>query len=211
MDEEQERLQPRRIPRQVRGIQRVAVITDAAEAIFAEVGYSAATTNQIAARAAVPIGSLYQFFPSKVALLHAVADRYLAGFSAYYGERLSASEGGLRDRAAQLVDAMVIYGTRHKGFTRLILAPAGEPDVLAAATTLFQQLIEILGQLIAAAHPAIAPERRQLIAHAGMTAVKALLAAAIVEGERDTQRAEALIVEAKTLLSSYLQAAIAAG
>jgi AcrR family transcriptional regulator len=210
MPEEEDRLHPRRIPRQTRGVQRVATITDAAEEIFAEVGYAAATTNLIAARAGVPIGSLYQFFPSKAALLHAVAERYLAGFSAHYDALQATPPGDLRGQAAQLIDAMVIYGTEHKAFTQLILAPSGDPDVAAAAATLFQHLVARLDALLVAAHPGLNLERRRLIARAGTTAVKALLAAAIVEGAQNHERGMALIAEAQRLLTSYLEAAVAA-
>ncbi len=62
----------RRRPKQKRGKERVEKILDAAAAIFDEVGYEAATTHQIAARAGTAIGSLYQFFPNKAAIFNAM-------------------------------------------------------------------------------------------------------------------------------------------
>jgi AcrR family transcriptional regulator len=67
----------RRVPKQGRGQRRVEHILKSAEALFAEVGFDNATTNAVAARAGVSIGSLYQFFESKDAILEAVASRYL--------------------------------------------------------------------------------------------------------------------------------------
>jgi AcrR family transcriptional regulator len=55
----------RRAPRRVRGQQRGNIILDAAEQLFAEAGYEAATTNEIAARASTSIGSLYQSAPPR--------------------------------------------------------------------------------------------------------------------------------------------------
>src|SRR5690242_3802866 len=66
----------RAAPQRARGYQRVKVILDVAEVLFAEAGYEAATTNEIAARAGISIGSLYQYFPNKEAVLHALAARY---------------------------------------------------------------------------------------------------------------------------------------
>ena len=63
--ESQTELVPRRIPMQERGEKRVAGLLEAAAAIFAEVGFEAATMSDIAERAGGSIGSLYQFFPSK--------------------------------------------------------------------------------------------------------------------------------------------------
>lgn len=60
----------------------MAALLDAAADEFAEAGYAAATTTAIAARAGVPIGSLYQWFPDKEALLYGLADRHLTEGSA---------------------------------------------------------------------------------------------------------------------------------
>lgn len=51
-------------------------ILDAAAAVFTEVGYAAATTNEIARRADTSIGSLYRFFPDKLSLFEALSVRY---------------------------------------------------------------------------------------------------------------------------------------
>ena len=65
-----------RKPKQARSLERVNRILDVAEVIFIEQGYAAATTKEIAAVAEVPIGTLYQFFPDKEAILQALAERY---------------------------------------------------------------------------------------------------------------------------------------
>ncbi|WP_433272614.1 TetR/AcrR family transcriptional regulator [Actinosynnema sp. CS-041913] len=63
------RLEPRRKPHQVRAeLTRKRILTAAAH-VFAEHGYAAGTTNRIAERARVSIGSLYQYFPNKEAIL----------------------------------------------------------------------------------------------------------------------------------------------
>ncbi|WNV87124.1 TetR/AcrR family transcriptional regulator [Umezawaea sp. Da 62-37] len=63
------RLDPRRKPSQVRGeLTRERILTAAAH-VFAEHGYAAGTTNRIAERARVSIGSLYQYFPNKDSIL----------------------------------------------------------------------------------------------------------------------------------------------
>ncbi|MDP2317338.1 MAG: TetR/AcrR family transcriptional regulator [Pseudomonadota bacterium] len=73
---------PRRTPVQARSRARVDAILDAADAVFLEMGFAAATTNHVAARAGTSIGSLYRFFPDKEAILVALAERY--------GERMRA-------------------------------------------------------------------------------------------------------------------------
>src|SRR3954471_17613134 len=70
----------RRVPQQDRGQRRVDLILDAASAVIAEVGVDGATTNAIAARARTSVGSLYQFFPNKDAIVQALAVRYTSAF-----------------------------------------------------------------------------------------------------------------------------------
>ena len=65
----------RRTPQQERGQRRVQQILDAAAELFSEVGYETATTNMIAHRANTSIGSLYQFFPNKEAIVETLAQR----------------------------------------------------------------------------------------------------------------------------------------
>jgi AcrR family transcriptional regulator len=67
-----------RAPKRERGKQRVAELLAAGAAVFAEKDYEAATMTEIAARAGAPIGSLYQFFPSKEALADTLVQNYVA-------------------------------------------------------------------------------------------------------------------------------------
>lgn len=70
----------RRVPQQDRGQRRVDRLLDAAAEVIAEVGVEGASTNAIAARAQTSVGSLYQFFPNKDAVVRALAARYAAEF-----------------------------------------------------------------------------------------------------------------------------------
>lgn len=67
------------------------MLVEAAAQVFSREGI-AATTNRIAERAGVSIGTLYQYFPDKQALLHAVAVRHVRDAD----ERLTALFTGLR-------------------------------------------------------------------------------------------------------------------
>lgn len=67
----------RRTPVQDRAIATVEAIVEAAAQTFERLGYEQATTNRVAERAGVSIGSLYQYFPNKDALLVALIEAHL--------------------------------------------------------------------------------------------------------------------------------------
>jgi len=67
----------RRQPQQKRSQERVERILDAAAIVFDEMGFEAATTHAIASRADTAVGSLYQFFPDKLAIFNALELRHI--------------------------------------------------------------------------------------------------------------------------------------
>ncbi len=71
------RLTPRKKPTQARSRATVEVILEAAAQVFVEKGYPETTTNTIAERAGVSIGSLYQYFPGKEAVLYSLMERHI--------------------------------------------------------------------------------------------------------------------------------------
>ena len=111
-------------PKRRRGHLRVAAILDAAEQVFAEKGYDAATMTEIAARSKTAIGSLYRFFPNKEVLAQA--------FLSDYVEKVLESLGAISARAAemnprQLAEALVAYRIELKEHRRVasVLVEAG--------------------------------------------------------------------------------------
>lgn len=77
---------PRKQPRQERARATVDAILGAAAQVLVVEGYDRASTNRIAARAGVSIGTLYQYFPSKEALVAALAQRHSETMMALLGQ-----------------------------------------------------------------------------------------------------------------------------
>jgi AcrR family transcriptional regulator len=73
-------LKARRLPRQVRSQITVTAILDATVRVLRERGYEGCTTNLVAEVAGVGIGSLYEYFPGKRALVAAVVEREVDAF-----------------------------------------------------------------------------------------------------------------------------------
>jgi AcrR family transcriptional regulator len=67
----------RKLPKQARAQATVEAILTATAEVLVEVGYDRATTNAIARRAGVSIGSLYQYYPNKESLVTALCERHM--------------------------------------------------------------------------------------------------------------------------------------
>jgi DNA-binding transcriptional regulator YbjK len=80
-------------PQQSRSSNRVDRLLEAAAEVIAEIGYESATTNAIAERAGVSIGSLYRYFPDKQAILRTLEHSH--------SERPSSSRPGAPSRSRQ--------------------------------------------------------------------------------------------------------------
>jgi AcrR family transcriptional regulator len=112
----------RRTPprRQERGQRRIAAILDAAAALFASRGVEGTTMSAIAAASETSIGSLYQFFPNREALVEALAEQYLADWHRMRAEATSARPRGLRAAVDAGIDARVKFHLDHAAVSRLL-------------------------------------------------------------------------------------------
>jgi AcrR family transcriptional regulator len=88
------RWERRKMPVQDRSRATIGYVLEAAAQLFGELGYEGTTTNRVAERAGVSIGSVYQYFPNKEALLLALAERHLEEAR----ERATATLRHLRER-----------------------------------------------------------------------------------------------------------------
>ncbi len=70
----------RRVPSQARSRERVQRLLDTADTLIGADGFGALTIPLLASSAHVPVGSIYQFFPDKSAIVDAVAARYMQLF-----------------------------------------------------------------------------------------------------------------------------------
>lgn len=94
---------PRKSPRQARSQATVGAILDAAARVLVERGYAATNTNLVAERAGVSVGSLYQYFPNKDALIAALHERHVREMDEVTERAITESEGLDFDAALTMV------------------------------------------------------------------------------------------------------------
>jgi AcrR family transcriptional regulator len=116
------RTAPRKKPSQERSTATVEAVLQATARLLAKDGYDRLSTNKIAAAAGVSVGSLYQYFPSKEALVAALADRQRERMIGIVLERLVAhadAPAEVSTRAA--IEALIEAHKRDRPLTRAIL------------------------------------------------------------------------------------------
>ncbi len=122
------RVRARKRPQQERSRETVTAILSAAAHVFAHRGYANTTTNHIAARAGVSIGSLYQYFPSKDAILLALAERHIENtFAVVLDEVREKRQAPIPELLRALVDALVRAHQTEPRLHQVIFAEA-HPD-----------------------------------------------------------------------------------
>ncbi|MDO5682745.1 MAG: helix-turn-helix domain-containing protein [Propionibacteriaceae bacterium] len=121
---------PRKQPQQARSRETVEKILTAAAKVFLEEG-TRATTDRIAARAGVSVGSLYQYFPNKDALLLELAHQHVASA----GEKLDGVLGADHPMAIWLPEAVRVVAAIHAdgALHRLLYSHAATNDALVEA------------------------------------------------------------------------------
>jgi AcrR family transcriptional regulator len=96
---------PRRRPRQARAQATVDAIVKATARVLVDEGYDRASTNRVALAAGVSIGSLYQYFPSKEALVAALVEDHIAKMQSALTQSLSASATAAASGTTVTLDA----------------------------------------------------------------------------------------------------------
>ena len=107
MLESEDRTQVKRIPRQERSQARFERVLEAALRLFAARGYESISMREIAREAKMPIASVYQYFPMKLAIVREMWSRYTSSITGALtdGIRRSLAEG--EDHSDELIGNII--------------------------------------------------------------------------------------------------------
>ena len=189
---------PRRIPIQERGEQRVAGLLEAAAAIFAEVGYEAATMRDIAGRAGASIGSLYQFFPNKEVVARAIKTQYCQELKELWANLVAVSTKKPTIRVIdEFLNVTIKEIEQHPAIIRLMDAPRSASPAPDIKESLREQLVA----LFLTRKPRISRNKAHRYAEITIQMIRAILWL-YLENERSDR--EALVSEMKSALVNYL-------
>lgn len=196
---------PRRTPTQRRSRERLSRIVLAAGELCGERGVDAVTMEAIAERARTSIGSLYQFFPNRDALLQALAERNVADLEELLDARDAPEVATLA--LPELVEAtlapFVAFHEAHPGYFAVIFAPQGSVALRAISGRLRARLRRRVEGLFRLRAPHLSPLKRRRLALTAVEAARALMQYIeknVPPAERRAQRAEL-----RAMLVAYLE------
>jgi AcrR family transcriptional regulator len=192
----------RRVPVQGRSVARVQRMLDACAEIVDEVGYEGLTTTLLAERAEVAIGSVYQFFPDKRAIVQALT---LRNMEAYLQRLAGRFEAGTFAHWWDGVDAGIDeYIAMHRtvpGFRTLHFGDVVDVHLLDEDRDNNAVIAEQLARLLVDQFGVQDGPRLRFALEIAVEAADALIKLAF---RRDADGDDAVLSEAKALIREYL-------
>jgi AcrR family transcriptional regulator len=137
----------RKRPTQARSKATVDAIVEAAARILSDGGWAGFTTNKVAAAAGVSIGSYYQYFPDKNALIETIRDRHLEDCRAVLKKAMRGKRP-LSLFVEELVDDIIAIHSINPGLHRVLLDDAPSSEKFRDPNSAFEK--EYLGYYQAA-------------------------------------------------------------
>lgn len=198
---------PRRAPRQARSKERVERVLAAAAAIVDRGGVDAVTTNAIAEEAELPVGTLYQFFPNREAVLLALLERGLDALDARFRPLLDPLHDAepLAVTIDAVVDALAAAYTDVPALAALMQGMRADPRFAAVAERNNERVAGWLVELVRRQAPELPAARMRAIATSAVVAADAILMAWLRAVKATGKaRARPLLDELRALLLAYL-------
>jgi len=199
----------RKLPTQARSRTRVADILKAAATLLGEVGYDGLSTNLVAERAQVPVGSIYQFFDGKDDIVAALVEQFQDRIQGLVSERLDAGTAARDRRAfiARLVDGIAGIQAEAQAFVCVFSGSQSHPRFDGLARELRHTLTDHLDRVFAEACPRLPDDDRARMLAAWADITGAMIAN--LDRSKPGERGK-LLEELKTILGAYLDAKLAA-
>jgi AcrR family transcriptional regulator len=198
---------PRKHAAQARSRATVDALVDATARILVREGFDKASTNRIAQVAGVSVGSLYQYFPGKEALVVAVAQRHSAELMrVVHGELARVAALPLDQGIAALVAAAVTAHRVDPELHRVLAEEIPRVGALQEVGTFNRDNYALFAGYLAHHRNEIGVDDLGLAAFVGMTTIEALTHSAVLHHPEvlADDAMDAFIGEATRLVTGYL-------
>jgi AcrR family transcriptional regulator len=199
-------LKPRKRPVQQRSTATVEAIHTATFQVLVDAGLSGCTTTRVAARAGVSVGSLYQYYPNRDALLAAVLERHLDALGDTLERTCHAqAHQPVACMAQALVTAFLHAKLRDPQQSKALYAIASERGGAALAARVHQRMSVAIASMLASAADACF-DNPLFIATVSLNALVGPVKA-VLEGNTPAGFEHCLKEQLTLMLNAYLSAA----
>jgi AcrR family transcriptional regulator len=190
------------VPVQGRSVARVARMLDACAELVDEFGYDGLTTTLLAERAGVAIGSVYQFFPDKRAVVQALTMRNLEAYLRQLGARIAEERFEYWwDAVDAAIDEYIMMHRTTPGFRTLHFGDVVDVHLLDDERDNNAVIIEQLAALLVDRFGLTSGQRLEFALSIAVETADALIKMAF---RRDPVGDPVVIEEAKSLIREYL-------
>jgi AcrR family transcriptional regulator len=193
----------RRVPKQARARERVARILDAARADLEARPVGEITMEGIAERAGVPVGSLYQYFGSKTALLAAVAEMMMDEADAQTARQLVEFHVlPWREAVAETLRSVFEFYRDSPHYRQLLRTIRHTPEFAAITAASNERVADLVSLHPAFARAGVPRTKALVICRVVVTAANALQDRILAEDASDF---EVWLEETQRLVRGYLE------
>ncbi|TGK07034.1 TetR/AcrR family transcriptional regulator [Leptospira semungkisensis] len=196
----------RKSPSQKRAIERVQYILDIVTGLLDEVGTEAITTNLIAQKAGIPIGSLYQYFPNKHAIISAVGERHLARVNDMVLNFIDSKPdmSNWESLVDQLIDAFARFYKTEPGFIPIWSNKNLDPQLVSIDRENNRAIADFLSNLFFGVIPWMKKKEEMTVMSRIMVEVTDSVLSRWLRERQDQALADGILQELKTMLKAYL-------
>lgn len=197
-------LHPRKTPVQARSAVTVDAILDATIQVLVACGKERLTTTLVARRAGVSVGTLYQYFPNKSALLQACLRRHMEEIRRAVDHACEHNRGaGLLDMSTALIEAFLAAKLRSVKTSAALYAVSSDIDGAAIAKATGRRALHAVAALFATAREGLT--RDPAVVASVVTAALNGISRRILESKSPEREAEILRGELVALVHAYLR------
>lgn len=201
----------RRSPTGERGQKRRDLILDTAADVLAEQGLEAINTNVLAERAGISVGSVYQYFSNKEAILAALGERYMQQLASNTMAALQQDVSGLdlANIVDRVIDPMIAFERKHPAFRHINAGQEGEGSLADAAQRVDQEILATIYGLLLRICPDLQPIQAWQIARITKALYKGM--SYLIQQEREIEKeggnVDKMITDMKRMMTNYLEVA----
>jgi AcrR family transcriptional regulator len=195
---------PRKRPKQDRSLATVDALLTATARVLVKEGYDRASTNRIAEAAGVSIGSLYQYFPSKEALVAALMDRHQEDMSALIASSLArVMREPIRKAVREMVEMMICAHALDPKLHRVLMEEVPRTSQLKHAKQVEQQAMVVARAYLEARRSELRVSNLDLASLVMVQTIEALTHGAVIH-RPDLLETEELKKEIVDIVVRYL-------